>query len=422
MDPNQATSTETHLPPQVSTLQTPPTSDPSSALLLTAPLEHTLSVVPPAQTTFDPLFEPPPLLPRAPDPPYEDPSPPKTARTRSTTARQGTSVVTDVETPSSFPTKPVHWNKAVPPSTEEPTISISDLRQIHFVRTGTYISEEEIPSSLLSTEVLQSRRSFLDDDPPSASPPTSDLPIHQTAVDNDPEDFAISAISSDQLTDEEIALGPKLSRRALLKLETWPRWQAAEWKQLDQFHTLEMFGKPCRPQPDATIMRFHWAYKQKEDGTYRSRFCGDGSRRALPQLYDLLDTYHSCLASPIYRMHLALCAVNGLIDYGADVVDAYAHSEAPNLPCYLYVDAAYRDWWYNKTGETLAPGLVLPLNGALQGHPEAGKSYEKKKGSSFLQSDQRCQKGSAGGREKRIPTSAYFLPIHFYSECTKLVY
>jgi hypothetical protein len=273
----------------------------------------------------------------------------------------------------------VYWNKALPPSTEEPTISIADLRQIHFIRTGTYISEDDLPSSLLSTAMLNSRQFYHDAIPSPASTSPSELPVHQTALTPVDVDFAISAISSDKLTEEEIALGPKLSRRALLKLQTWPRWQAAEWKQLDQFHTLGMFGTPCRPPPDATVMRFHgWAYKQKEDGTYRSRACGDGSRRALPRLYDLLDTYHSCLASPIYRMHLALCAVNGLVNYGADVVDAYAHSDGPSSPCYLYVDSAYRDWWHNKTGEFLAPGLVLPLQRALQGHPEAGKSYEKK--------------------------------------------
>jgi hypothetical protein len=40
-------------------------------------------------------------------------------------------------------------------------------------------------------------------------------------------------------------------------------------------------------------------------------------------------------------------------------------------------DAAYCDWWYNKTGETLAPRLVLLLQTALQGHPEAGESSEQ---------------------------------------------
>jgi hypothetical protein len=190
--------------------------------------------------------------------------------------------------------------------------------------------------------------------------------------------FRISAISSDKMTDAEIALGPTLTRRSLLKIPSWPKWQAAEWKQLDQFHALGMFGKPCRLPEGAMAMRMHWTYKRKEDGTYRSRACGDGSRRALPGLYELLDTYHSCLASPIYRMHLALCALNGLVNYGADIVDAYAHSDGPTIPCYLRIDDAYRDWWFNKTGETLEPGLVLPLDKALQGHPEAGKSYETK--------------------------------------------
>jgi hypothetical protein len=287
----------------------------------------------------------------------------------------GPSYVTDTE--DDYPIRPVYWNKAVPTpspfelSTDEPALSIADIRQIHFVRTGNFIAEDEVPSDVFATHMADSRRHF--QAPPSCNPaPTSAI------LEDGSNAFRISAISSDKMTADEIALGPRLSRRSLKKISTWPKWQAAEFKQLDQFHALGMFGTPCRLPPGAMVMRMHWTYKRKEDGTYRSRACGDGSRRALPGLYELLDTYHSCLMSPIYRMHLALCALNGLVNYSADVVDAYAHADGPTVPCYLYVDEAYRDWWRNKTGETLAPGTVLPLAKALQGHPEAGKSYETK--------------------------------------------
>jgi hypothetical protein len=84
----------------------------------------------------------------------------------------------------------VYWNKALPPSTEEPTISIADLRQIHFIRTGTYISEDDLPSSLLSTVMLTSRQFYNDDLPSPASTPPSELPVHQTALTPVDIDFA----------------------------------------------------------------------------------------------------------------------------------------------------------------------------------------------------------------------------------------
>jgi hypothetical protein len=38
-----------------------------------------------------------------------------------------------------------------------------------------------------------------------------------------------------------------------------------------------MFGKPCRLPEGVMAMRMHWTYKHKEDGTYRSPDCGNGS-------------------------------------------------------------------------------------------------------------------------------------------------
>jgi hypothetical protein len=58
-------------------------------------------------------------------------------------------------------------------------------------------------------------------------------------------------------------------------------------------------------------------------------------------------------------MHLALCAVTRLVNHGADVVDAYV----PVI--FMLTPPSYRNWLDNKTGETLAPGLILSLQRAL---------------------------------------------------------
>ena len=42
-----------------------------------------------------------------------------------------------------------------------------------------------------------------------------------------------------------------------------------------------------------------------------------------------------------------MCADLGLVIYGGDVTDAYAHSLAPNAT-YLAVDQAYADWYETK--------------------------------------------------------------------------
>ena len=50
----------------------------------------------------------------------------------------------------------------------------------------------------------------------------------------------------------------------------------------------------------------------------------------------------------------------------------------PEKLCYIAVDEAYCEWYYCRHGEHLVVGEhVLPLHCSLQGHPEAGASFEK---------------------------------------------
>ena len=80
--------------------------------------------------------------------------------------------------------------------------------------------------------------------------------------------LALFAIASQALTHAERALG-RFTRRRLKPLSTWPIWHAGEFKQLDRFHDINMFGTPIPCPPNAIVLRSHWRYGIKDDGTRR---------------------------------------------------------------------------------------------------------------------------------------------------------
>ena len=63
----------------------------------------------------------------------------------------------------------------------------------------------------------------------------------------------INALRSTETTPEEQALG-HFTQRKLRTLANWPQWLAGEWKQLDQFHKLGMFGEPCKLPPNGVLL------------------------------------------------------------------------------------------------------------------------------------------------------------------------
>ena len=95
----------------------------------------------------------------------------------------------------------------------------------------------------------------------------------------------------------------------------------------------EMYGAPVPAPSDAIVLRQHWTYVIKGDGTRKARNCCDGSPRAAPQL-KLANTYSSCIEQPCMRLFLALCAHEGFISLKVDATNAYANSPATK-PTYL---------------------------------------------------------------------------------------
>jgi Reverse transcriptase (RNA-dependent DNA polymerase) len=193
------------------------------------------------------------------------------------------------------------------------------------------------------------------------------LTIHsliQTATDTIPATIA------------EIACKGKFTRTKLKHLATWDLWLAAETKQLDAMHSQGMFGDPCDLPIGALALFAHWNYYMKTDGTRQARNCCDGSIRAAPQLRSQAHTYSSCVEQPCQCLFYALCAALCYYIYCTDVCNAYANADAPSVPTYIYVDAPYADWYYNKFGKRIERGKVLPVLHALQGHPESGRLWE----------------------------------------------
>ena len=197
----------------------------------------------------------------------------------------------------------------------------------------------------------------------------------------DPSDelitLAINAINSKATTPEEQALG-HFTRRKLRSLSTWNEWETGERKQLNQFEELQMFGEPIIPpnDPNAIILRPHWQYHIKRDGTRRARQCCNGSKYAAPLLHAIAMTYSSCVEHPIQRLFFAIAANLNLKVFGGDAKDAYGHSPGPEIPTYISIDDQYADWYKYKHGHDIDRRKVLPVLRALQGHPESGRLWE----------------------------------------------
>ncbi|KAI2490990.1 Reverse transcriptase (RNA-dependent DNA polymerase) [Fragilaria crotonensis] len=168
-------------------------------------------------------------------------------------------------------------------------------------------------------------------------------------------------------TMEEQALGG-FTRRKLKRLPNWKEWLQAEAKQHDSMAKQDMYGPPVHPPPGAIILRQHWNYSIKSDGTRKARNCCDGSPRAAPEL-KLANTYSSCIEQPIMRLFFALCANEGYSIIKVDATNAYANSPPPDQPTFVYIDEQYADWYAVTYGIDISRDMVLPCPARFTGSP-----------------------------------------------------
>jgi hypothetical protein len=188
-------------------------------------------------------------------------------------------------------------------------------------------------------------------------------------------------LQTDCMTDEERKL-TRFTRRNLKKLSNWPEWDAAFDAQLDAHYAAGALGLPVpRPSPTSdgfiNILRIIWSNVVKPDGKRKCRACIDGSRRAAPWLHLFAQTYASCIEQPCMRLFFALAAIHCLIITFGDTTNAFQQSPPPTRKCYLRIDDAYASWYYKRFGILLdRSAYVIPVERALQGHPEAGRLWE----------------------------------------------
>jgi len=70
--------------------------------------------------------------------------------------------------------------------------------------------------------------------------------------------------------------------------------------------------------------------------------------------------------------------MHALIVIVADTSNAFQQSLPPTEQCYLQIDEAYQSWYRKHYNMDIDPTMhVVPLNKALQGHPEAGALWER---------------------------------------------
>jgi hypothetical protein len=185
------------------------------------------------------------------------------------------------------------------------------------------------------------------------------------------------------MTPEEREL-KSFTRRNLQRLPNWPDWDAAFDAQLDAHLAAGALGLPV-PRPVDTsdgppnTLCIQWSNVVKPNGKRKCRACIDGSKRAAPWLRQFAQTYVSCIEQPCMHLFFALAAVYSLIVSFGDTTNAFQQSPTPTRKCHLRINDAYASCWYcfKRYGIHMDwHANVIPVERALQGHPEAGRLWE----------------------------------------------
>ena len=172
-----------------------------------------------------------------------------------------------------------------------------------------------------------------------------------------------------------------LTRAQLKKRPDYQQWRMAEWAQHNKYRTQKMFGAPIKRPHGATVLPFVWAYCIKVDPRtgqpiFKARCTCNGGKR-YGKAVTLAETYATCVAQPACRLFWAITASEGLVSLGADAGNAFAEAPPPVEPFYMMVDAQFQEWWVECLGNPpIPPGYVLPVQDALQGHPESPRLWE----------------------------------------------
>jgi hypothetical protein len=170
----------------------------------------------------------------------------------------------------------------------------------------------------------------------------------------------------------------KLTRGKLMKQDDWTEWNKSEHLQLDQYDKQFMFGKPVIAENDSAIFHLVWTYVVKELNGGKKAHCVCNGSSCLGQVQVLDHTYANCVDRTGSQIFYAISVAEKMLVYCADVSNAFAEAPPPKQGFFIYPGRAFHYWWVNKKGKTPIPnGHVIPVLGAMQGHPESPRLWEK---------------------------------------------
>ena len=139
-----------------------------------------------------------------------------------------------------------------------------------------------------------------------------------------------------------------------------------------------MFGTPVPMSKEEAVFHLVWTYAIKAvDGRKKARCVCDGSTRSgMVRILD--ETYANCVDQTSSCLFYAVSAAENLLIFGADVSNAFAEAPPPKQGFFVRPDRAFHEWWVNhKQRSPIPDGYVIPIQSAMQGHPESPRLWEK---------------------------------------------
>jgi hypothetical protein len=170
----------------------------------------------------------------------------------------------------------------------------------------------------------------------------------------------------------------KLTCGKLMNQQDWSEWIELEFLLLYQYNKQLMFGTPVVATDKLAIFHLVWPHVIKElDGCKKAHCVCIGSPRS-GQVQILDHTYVNCVNCTGSCLFYAISAAKNMLIYGANASNAFAETQPPKQGFYIYPNRAFKDWWVlHKKNPPIPDGHVILVFGAMQGHPESPRFWEK---------------------------------------------
>ena len=119
-------------------------------------------------------------------------------------------------------------------------------------------------------------------------------------------------MANEDIIKQEILVS-KLQRRKLKLQSDWNSFLKSEWKQLNRYHQVGMFGDPVKRESHMSILPWVWTYLYKDtdgeegkDATKSRGTCNGGPRYC--DKSTIAETYATCVEHLIQRLTYAIVA------------------------------------------------------------------------------------------------------------------